>query len=392
MGPCRAISLAGIFVMLADPAQAQEAPGEQGALGALDSPGEREAEPGAPGDRGVVPGAPGDRGVGPGEAVSEDEQLVLDDVTDTKGRPWADGVPLDKRKRAYELFLEGNSVIKDGFFAHAADKYREALVLWDHPAFHYNLGIAQMNLDQPIDAYERFLAARKHGARPITDEKYRQAKKYLDALRKQLGEIEVICDEPGAEVAVDGTPLFAGPGRQRVMVRPGGHRVEASKRRFMPDIQQVVVNPGDSKRVTVTPQIPEHLATVRRWPEWIPLTVAGAGAVALAGAGVMDWHSTRLFDRFDSEFDMLCRMSSGCRDDQISAALQARLDQARLWQWGARATYVVGGLSVATSAALLYLNRERIVRERRLDDAGTISLSPMVTPDGVGVSAYLRFQ
>jgi hypothetical protein len=341
----------------------------------------------APGQPSEPPGEP----VEPGDTVTKDEQRVLDDVADPSGLPWSRGVAREKRQRAYELFLDGNNVIKDGFFGKAADKYKEALALWEHPAFHYNLAIAQMNLDQLIEAYDHFLAARKHGPRPITAEKHRQAQKYLDMLRKQLGEIEVVCNEPGAEVAVDGKPVFAGPGRQRVMVRPGGHRVDASKRRFMPDVQQVVINPGDSKRVLVTPQVPEHLATVRRWPEWIPLAVAGAGAVTLAGAGIMDWHSTRLFDRFDHEFDMLCRMSSGCRENQVSHALRDQLDHAHLWQWGARATYVLGGATLTTSAVMLYLNRERLVRERRLDDTGAMSVLPMLTPDGAGVSASLRF-
>jgi hypothetical protein len=404
MSTCRALFLAGIVVMLASgPARAQDAPEKQSEPGEPSGePDESSAQQGSqPGEEQMAPPAqhsaspPDEQPTSPsgdsGNPVTEEEQRILDDLTETEGRPWTEGVPFDKRKRAYKLFLEGNDIIKEGFFGKAADKYKEALALWEHPAFHYNLGIARMNLDQPVDAYERFLAARKHGPLPISEEKYRLAQKYLDLLRKQLGEIEVICHEPGAEVAVDGKPLFAGPGRQSVMVRPGGHRVDASKRGLMPDTQQVVLNPGDSTRVTVAPQIPEHLRTVRRWPQWLPLAVAGAGAVALAGASLMDWQSSRLFDRFDSTFDTRCRMSSGCRDNQIPPAEQAQLDSAYLWQWGARATYAVGGLTIVTSATLFYLNRERLVREHRLDDTGTVSLSPILMPHGTGVSAQLRF-
>jgi hypothetical protein len=388
MGTCRAISLVGIFLMLASgPARAQEEPAEQ----------REQREPGAPGEpQGSQPGEtseqartpPGD----PDNAVTEEEQRILTDLAETKDRPWTEGVPLEKRQRAYERFLDGNDDIREAFFGKAADKYKEALALWEHPAFHYNLGIAQMNLDQPIEAYARFLAARKHGPEPITDEKYRLTQKYLDTLRKQLGEIEVTCNEPGAEVAVDGKPIFAGPGRQHVMVRPGGHRVEASKRGLMPDAQQVVINPGDSKRVTVAPQLPEHLVTVRRWPQWIPWAVAGTGAVALAGAGVLDWHSTRLFDQFDHDFGQRCPGSTnGCPDGEIPGPLRAQLANAHRWQWAARTTYAVGGLSVAASAALIYLNRERAVRGRIQDESSTIVISPMLMPHHAGVSALLRF-
>src|SRR5262245_16590558 len=99
MGTCRALFLAGIVSMLASGlAEAQEQP----------------ASP------------PGDSG----NAVTEAEQRILDDVTETKGRPWTEGVPLEKRQRAYALFLAGNDIIKEGFFGKAADKYKEALALW----------------------------------------------------------------------------------------------------------------------------------------------------------------------------------------------------------------------------------------------------------------------
>jgi hypothetical protein len=307
------------------------------------------------------------------------------------GRPWNQGVPLGDRNQAYELFLRGNAIIKDGFFGLAAEKYKAALDLWDHPAFHYNLGIAQMNLDQIVEAYQQFVAARRHGPGPIGEDKYQQAQVYLNLLRNQLAEIEVICDEPGAEVALDGKPLFRGPGRQRIMVRPGGHRAEASKPDRLPDVRQVVLDPGDRNSVTLVPQLPAHLATTRRWPRWIPWTVAGAGVVALGGAGFMHRHSSALFDRFDREFDELCPGEMGCMDRELPGRLRSQLDRAYTWQWASRATYAAGGLTVATSAVLLFLNRERIVHERRPKEASGPSLSLVLMRDAAGVSAYLRF-
>jgi hypothetical protein len=325
-----------------------------------------------------------------GDRIIEDSERARDEVTEPGERPWASGVPLEKRKGAYQRFLEGNENIKEGSFGGAADKYREAIALWDHPAFHYNLGIAQKNLGKPIDAYHCFLEARRYGAQPITQEKFDRAQKYLDELREQLGEIEVICNEPGAEVALDGVPLFSAPGRESAMVSPGRHRIEASKRGFLPGVQHVVLNAGESKRVTVTPVIPEHLVTVRRWPQWIPWSVAGLGIAALAGAGAMDSHSSTLFDVYDQEIAELCPGSGGCAEDTIPATLRARLDHGHAWQWTARATYALGGLALATSATLLYLNRERIVRERA-PAADGLGLRPMLMLHGAGVSAQMDF-
>lgn len=327
---------------------------------------------------------------GPGEPIREER--VAGDVAEPQGRPWAEGVPRDRRRRAHEHFRAGNVLFsKQASFREAADRYRQALELWEHPAFHYNLGVTQMQLGQQIDAYEHFLAAREHGPRPITEEKYQQAELWLAMLRAQLGELEVVCNEPGAEVVVDGKPIFTGPGHQRVLVLPGSHRVQASKARFVPDIQPVVVDPGDSARVVVAPRVPEHLVTVRRWPRWMPWAVAGAGAVTLAGASVMDWHSTRLFDRFDRDFGDLCPRPSPCEDSELPPALQAQLHGGRNWQWAARATYLVGGATVAASAALLYMNRERIARQKDSMQSDQVSLVPMLTQHGAGVSATWSF-
>jgi hypothetical protein len=336
------------------------------------------------------PPEPQEQDTGPGDVVHEDH--VAGDLAEPQERPWAEGVPRDRRKRAHEHFHAGNVLFsKEASFREAGDRYRQALALWDHPAFHYNLAVTQMQLGQLVEAYEHFLAARAHGPRPITEEKYQQAQHWLDMLRAQLAELEVVCDEPGAEVVVDGEALFTGPGRRRVMVLPGSHRVQASKARYVPDIQPVVIDPGDSMRVVVTPRIPEHLITVRRWPRWMPWAVAGAGAVALAGASVMDWHSTRLFDRFDDGFGDLCPGSPECRDSDLPESLQAQLHGGRTWQWAARATYLVGGATVATSAALLYMNRERIARRQDSMEPDQVSLVPMLTPHGAGVSAMVTF-
>lgn len=329
----------------------------------------------------------------PARAQQQNARDVIQSVDedDDDDRPWVEGVPLEHRRQAYALFLEGNTIIKDGLFPRAVEKYKAALDLWEHPAFHYNLGIAQMNLDQIVDAYQRFQAARQHGPRPIGEDKYKQAQVYLNLLGNQLAEIEVICEEPDAEVVLDGKILFRGPGRQHVLVRPGGHRAEAVKPGRLPDGRQLVLDPGSRKIVTLAPQLPLHLSTTRRWPQSLPWAVAGAGAVVLAAAGGMDFYSSRLFHRFDGEFDELCPAAVGCKDSEVPRDLRAKLDRAYTWQWAARATYVAGGLTVATSAALLYLNRERIVQERRPDAAAGLSLKPMLVPQGAGMSVYLRF-
>lgn len=319
------------------------------------------------------------------------EQGVVAAIDDGTGRPWAAGIPLETRKEAYRIFLDGNESMKEALFARGAEKYAAALGLWDHPAFHYNLGVAQMNLDQIIEAYWSFERSLRHGPRPLGKDKHELALSYLKMLGKQLAEVEIICDEPGAAVALDGKHLFIAPGRQRVIVRPGGHRVEATKAERTPDIQQAVLNPGDKQTLTLAPQVPEYLAVTRQWPQWIPWTVVGAGAVVIAGGGVLDWTSSIAFDKYDRKFAKQCPLPSGCREGNVPRSLQSQLDSANTQQWLARGVYVIGGATVATGAVLLYLNRERLVRRKGLVESPSVSFTPVLVPDMTGVSARFRF-
>lgn len=328
----------------------------------------------------------------PARAQAPGDSDVVESVADAAGRPWAEGVAEPVRKRAHALFLDGNELFKRGLVGRAAECYRDAIELWDHPAFHYNLGVARMNLDQPIEAHDHFVRSREHGPVPIGEDKHQQAQVYINLLRSQLAELELVCEEPGADVAIDGKPVFTCPDRRRVLVRPGGHRVEATKPSYEPDIQQAVLAPGDTARVTLAPRVPAYLATARRWPTWISWTVAGASAALLVGAGAMDARSVLAFRRFDREFDERCSGPLGCTPEEVPGALATRLEHARAWQMAARVTYVAGGVALVTSSVLLYLNRERLVRRRGfIGEPAGVSLSPLLAPRAAGVSAQLRF-
>src|SRR5438128_85746 len=87
-----------------------------------------------------------------GEKAGTDETLQTG--TAAAERPWAHGVAEAEQKAALGLFREANILLNDGLFARAADQYRAALKHWDHPAIHYNLALALVNLDQPVDAFD----------------------------------------------------------------------------------------------------------------------------------------------------------------------------------------------------------------------------------------------
>jgi hypothetical protein len=304
------------------------------------------------------------------------------------GRPWVQGVPQETRIAANRIFLEANSLMREGLFARAAEKYREALALWDHPGFHYNLAIAEINLDQPIAAYESLQRAVRYGAAPFGPDKLEQAQSFLKLLRNQLAEIEVVCDEPGAVVTLDGKPLFTAPGRTQLVALPGGHQLTATESGRLPDTRQIVLAPGQRARFRLAPQLPLYLAMERHWPAWRPWSATGVGLIVVAAGGVINWRSSSAFASTRHDAERLCTRTSGCDSALVTAALRDQRDHATRLQTAARATYLVGGTILVGGAVLLYLNRERPVHRRRDVE---VSLVPVLAPHVAGVSAHVRF-
>src|SRR5262245_49460818 len=152
---------------------------------------------------------------------------------DRADRPWARDVSEDAQKQALLVFEEGNKLFENSEHAAALAKYREALKIWDHPAIRYNAAVALINLDQPFAANENLELALRYGEAPFNAETFQQALTYRKLLHGQLAELKVTCAEPGADVALDGTPLFTAPGEAARWLLPGAHQLVARKTGYL---------------------------------------------------------------------------------------------------------------------------------------------------------------
>lgn len=301
-------------------------------------------------------------------------------------RPWAQGVPQDKQTQALTLFTEGNTLFAESQHAAALAKYRAALEVWDHPAIRYNAAVSLMNLDKPLAAYENLDKALAWGDAPLGEETYKQALLYKKLLAGQLAELEVVCDEPGAEVMLDGALLFRAPGRQTQRLLPGAHQLVARKPGWLTESRALELASGKKttetiKLATVT-SLP--MRTVRRWTWWKPWTVFAAGAlVAVIGIPlIVDAKSN--FDAFDAELARQC--PSGCTAAQLPSTALAARDRGNAEQSAAVGMFVVGGATLATSIVLLILNQPRLEAAPR-----PFTLAPIVAPHSTGLTASIRF-
>ncbi|WP_257453292.1 hypothetical protein [Archangium lipolyticum] len=303
-------------------------------------------------------------------------------------RPWAKGVPKEKQDSALELFREGNTLLKESVFVPAADKYRKALALWDHPAIHYNLALVLMNLDQPIEVHEHLVAALRYGPDPLEKEKFEYARNYKSLIEKQLARVDISCETPGAIVTMDGQTLFTGPGRYTGLVRPGAHSIVATLQGYATSDQSRTLLPGETTTLDMKMLKAEELIRYRRkWAAPMPWLVMGAGVAVAAGSG---WLHLQARDNIDT-FSAGITECGGCKP---TPDLSATLSRGNLLQNAAIGGYAVGGAALITGAVLVYLNQPQ---PYRIDDPSQpvekekVSVTPLLGGGSGGVLATFRF-
>jgi tetratricopeptide (TPR) repeat protein len=309
-------------------------------------------------------------------------------------RPWAAGVAPAKQQAALKKFRDGNVQLNSGFFADAAKLYREALVDWDHPAIHYNLALALLNLDQPIEVYDSLEKAIKFGPAPLEKDKFDHAKEYMLLVEKQIATVEVSCAKVGAKVSVDGKEVFtvkAGEvGRYKGRVRVGRHTFVAEKPGYNAQVDAPYVEPGQNFRIELTLYTAEELTRhKRRWnAAWMPYAVIGMGVVAGGVGGLMHLSATSSYDEYDTEVAR-CNEASGqmgCTESSVTDIRKSGDTKRTIGYVG----YGVAGAAIVTGALLLYLNRQQSYEitadQYRAEQRkkGLLGVSPVVDPSAQG--------
>jgi hypothetical protein len=202
-------------------------------------------------------------------------------------RPWARGVAKEDQDRALALFKEGNQLFEESQHAEALAKYRAALAAWDHPAIRYNTAVALIHLNEPLDAFDNLERALVYGDQALGAETYAQALTYKKLLLGQLAELQVGCDEAGAEVMLDrGTRLFVGPGKASRRLVPGPHQLVARKAGFLTETRTVVLLPGKPLTERIVLQRIRTETKPLRKRAWFWTVLVGSVAVAATGVAL----------------------------------------------------------------------------------------------------------
>jgi hypothetical protein len=302
-------------------------------------------------------------------------------------RPWADSASPEQQTEALALFKDGNTLFAESQHAAALAKYRDALRLWDHPAIRYNAAVALINLDQPLAAAAELDSALRFGDAPLGAETHKQALLYKKLLSGQLADLRVACDEPAAEVMLDGQQLFVAPGEKTLRLLPGPHSLVARKSGFLDDARALQLPPGrrtdEAMKLVSLASLPTH--TVRRWTAWKPWALFGAGIVVAAVGIPLIVDAKHSFDRFDTEIATSC--PNGCAPGALpTGAVEAR-DRALAENGASIAMFAVGGAVAAAGVVVLILNQPRAEVKR----PAPFALVPSLGPSSVALTAKLTF-
>jgi len=322
----------------------------------------------------------------PEEATSEAPAPSVEPDT----RPWANGVSEEAQRRAQELFAEGNGFLDNLGYATAAAKFRQAIESWAHPAIQYNLAIALIKLDQPIEAYGTITQALRYGAAPLDKEQYEQALNYQRLLRKQLGEVELSCAQDGVKVKLDGKLVLTCSGTTRTFLLLGEHQLVATKQGLRTVTKSLPVTSSATMKVRLRLFTePELTGSKRYWKSWQPWALAAAGAgIAMAGGALHYWGARANIEAFDAQLAKDCPL--GCHDGEPGSP-SALLRTGELEQKFAVGSYVVGGVVAAVGIAGVVINLPRQVPLDRSSEETRITIGLSPSPVGGGLRVAGRF-
>ncbi|MBX3155165.1 MAG: hypothetical protein KF773_04125 [Deltaproteobacteria bacterium] len=248
-----------------------------------------------------------------------------------------------------------------------------------------------IQLDRPVDAYDNLELALRYGSAPLEEAVYAEALGYKKLLAGQVAQIEVTCAQPGVAISLDGQELATCPATTVRRVAPGHHRLQGTRDGFQPRTVDVEAAAGALQRTTITlapiaaaAPLAGEARLGRRWATWKSWVVFATGLAATAAGTAFEVRAFATMHDYDALVASRC--PNGCTPgDPISPPPSTRLrDRAERDNAIGLATGAAGLAAVATGAVMLYVNRERLVRDRP-----AVTLSP--TGDGLAVLLGGRF-
>ena len=360
-------------------------------LGALTSPGLAQESPREPSGE-LEPGSGSDMPLHPeadlesGPDPASDSQSASDPISAIPPPPdTASRSPSPEHRRAAEQLCEhGRALYNELLYSDAVERFHQAASYWAHPQIELYLALARLRSGDPVAAHRSLQRAAALGLDQLDPEDRERAEELGQTLLdKHLAVIEIRCDEPGAQVSLDGKPLFVGPGTHSAWVRPASHVVRADKPGYFPARQSINLLPGHRGSIVIVLGEDKMIET-RRWTAWKPWAVVGAGAtLGLLGVGAW-WQGERDFDRAGDA--AICPVEDPACPPSTPRPYGRAVLEVRLGVGLA----MTGAAVTATGLLLVRLNRP-YEKATEAPETPMFDIAPLIEKDRLGVMSRFRF-
>jgi tetratricopeptide (TPR) repeat protein len=254
-------------------------------------------------------------------------------------------------REASDHYEAGLALYADGEFKRAAIEFDRAYELVPNYRALYNIGQVRIQLHDYARAFKALQAYLKEGGDKIDAERRKSVSDDLEMLATRTATLAIECNEPGADILIDGDPAGTTPLAEPLLLDTGDHRITVRKDGFDAREQLITLASRDSQNlrieiqktpvtrppvVVVAPQ-EQTDRTAWIWGTWSATAAFAAGAAVTGGLGISAANDLNNL-----------RSTYGTTRDQLDSA-QSRA------QTLLRAADILGGAAIVTGGIALYL-------------------------------------
>lgn len=242
-------------------------------------------------------------------------------------------------------FKQGLKLFDDGDYTLALVEFERAYLRAPNYRALYNIALVNAQLGRYAAAMRAFEQYLRDGGTAVAPERQAEIRSRLTDLKLRTATLDVSTNVPGAEILLDGKPLYASPLRGPVLIDAGEHTLRTSAEGYLPALRTLTLAGADAAVVHF------DLVAVKRTPSPPPLGrrqpfvpgLIGTGALAagaIAGGAVM----------------LSARSNLTSLQNTPGSSAQSRSSVAGEVNTAALVADVLTGLAVATGGVSLYLS------------------------------------
>ncbi len=301
-------------------------------------------------------------------------------------------------ERAKAKFLKGTEYIKSENYEAGLKAFEESYRLNPRASALFNIGMCQKALLRYGDAVTTFKRLLKESRDSMDPRLKANAEKDLALIERLVGKLYLKGAPEGAKVMVNEQIYANDPSSEPLILGPGTHSVEITKKDFKPFKVDVTVASGANVvvRVVLKPEekkekrVVEVLIEERKEPVPVlvdekkkitPLFISGivAGALGLGGVGVGIYFANKYNQDFDDAKDAIKKWNQDFIQKDKDTYNTIKTNKIPKDEAGIAAGFVTGGVLLVTGAVLLLVDGMK----EKSNKEGTVSVLP--TPGGVTV-------